>query len=91
MNVAILVAIGYDPALTSDRVQVTRRALLETNRAPPGALVSDSDGPAAPYSRLIMLATYPAPNPLSMFTTVTFDAHEFSIPSSAAIPCKLAP
>ena len=29
-------------------------------------------------------ATYPAPNPLSMFTTETFDAQEFSIPSSAA-------
>ena len=43
------------------------------------------------YRRLIREATYPAPNPLSMFTTLTFDAQEFSIPSSAAKPWKLAP
>ena len=42
-------------------------------------------------SRLMIDATYPAPNPLSIFTTVTFDAHEFSIPSSAAIPLYDAP
>src|SRR5262245_27211862 len=28
--------------------------------------------------RLIIAATYPAPNPLSMLTTVTFEAHEFN-------------
>lgn len=44
-----------------------------------------------PFQRLIKLATNPAPKPLSMLTTVTFEAHEFSIPSSAAIPPKLAP
>ncbi len=43
------------------------------------------------HSRLIRLATYPAPKPLSIFTTVTFDAQLFSIPSKAAIPFKLAP
>ena len=41
--------------------------------------------------RLISDATYPAPNPLSIFTTLTFDAQEFSIPSSAAIPLNDAP
>ena len=43
------------------------------------------------YSRLINEATYPAPNPLSIFTTLTFEAHEFIIPSSAASPLKEAP
>jgi hypothetical protein len=37
---------------------------------------------------LIKLATKPAPKPLSMFTTVTFDAHELSIPNNAATPPK---
>src|SRR5579862_1263157 len=41
--------------------------------------------------RLIRLATKPAPKPLSMLTTVTFDAQELSIPSRAAIPPKDAP
>jgi hypothetical protein len=41
--------------------------------------------------RLISDATYPAPNPLSMFTTLTFDAHEFIIPSNAAMPWNDAP
>jgi hypothetical protein len=36
-------------------------------------------------------ATQAAPKPLSMFTTVTFDAQELSIPRSAATPPKLAP
>src|SRR5215217_8661919 len=35
--------------------------------------------------RLMRLATNPAPKPLSIFTTVTFDAQEFNIPSNAAI------
>jgi hypothetical protein len=39
-----------------------------------------------PQSRLIKEATYPAPNPLSMFTTVTLEAQEFIIPSNAAKP-----
>jgi len=43
------------------------------------------------YKRLMHDATQAAPNPLSIFTTVTLDAHEFSIPSSAATPPKLAP
>jgi threonine dehydrogenase-like Zn-dependent dehydrogenase len=41
--------------------------------------------------RLIQLATRPAPKPLSIFTTVTFDAQLLSMPSSAATPPKLAP
>ena len=39
-----------------------------------------------PHTRLIKLATYPAPKPLSIFTTLTFEAQEFIIPSSAATP-----
>src|SRR5438132_8491961 len=42
-------------------------------------------------SRLIMLAIYPAPNPLSMFTTATLGEQLFIIPRSAARPRKLAP
>src|SRR5690349_9587243 len=38
-----------------------------------------------------MEAIQPAPYPLSMFTTDTPFAHEFSMPSSAATPPKLAP
>src|SRR5262249_27464481 len=41
--------------------------------------------------RFISAAAKPAPNPLSMFTTVTPDAQELSIASSAAMPPKLAP
>ncbi len=48
-------------------------------------------GCAGPYSRLIRLATYPAPKPLSILTTVTLLAQLLSIPSSAARPWKLAP
>ncbi len=43
------------------------------------------------YSRLIKAATYPAPNPLSIFTTLTLDAQEFIIPKSAASPLNAAP
>src|SRR3972149_1122921 len=43
------------------------------------------------YSRLITEEITPAPNPLSMFTTATVGAQEFSIPSSAATPPKPAP
>ena len=42
-------------------------------------------------ARFISVAAYAAPNPLSMFTTVTPDAQLFNIESSAAIPPKLAP
>jgi hypothetical protein len=40
---------------------------------------------------LINDATYPAPKPLSMFTTLTFEAQEFIIPNKAATPLKAAP
>ena len=43
------------------------------------------------HKRLIALATQPAPNPLSIFTTLTFDAQLFSIASNAVNPPKLAP
>ena len=45
----------------------------------------DSNRPPG-YRRLISAATYPAPNPLSIFTTLTFDAQELIIPKSAASP-----
>ena len=38
------------------------------------------------HNLLISDATYPAPKPLSIFTTLTFEAQEFIIPSSAAMP-----
>src|SRR5205814_4879563 len=41
--------------------------------------------------RAISAATKPAPKPLSMFTTVTFAAQEFSIARRAAIPPREAP
>lgn len=41
--------------------------------------------------RPMSVARYPAPNPLSIFTTVTFGEHAFSIPSSAVTPSKAAP
>jgi hypothetical protein len=43
------------------------------------------------YTRLMQEATQAAPNPLSIFTTLTFDAQLFSMPSNAATPPKLAP
>ena len=46
---------------------------------------------AGSQRRLIKLATKPAPKPLSIFTTVTFEAHEFSIPNNAATPPNEAP
>jgi hypothetical protein len=42
-------------------------------------------------SRLMSDATYPAPNPLSIFTTLTFDAQEFNMPSKAVSPWNDAP
>ena len=44
-----------------------------------------------PSVLFIMLAMYPAPNPLSMLTTLTPLAQELSIESRAATPPKLAP
>src|SRR5215212_3201182 len=41
--------------------------------------------------RLMRLATNPAPKPLSIFTTVTFEEHEFNIPRRAATPPNDAP
>ena len=48
-------------------------------------------GPSLVYNRLTMLAKQAAPKPLSMLTTATFEAQLLSIPSSAAMPPKLAP
>src|SRR2546423_11865090 len=42
-------------------------------------------------SALIWLAAYPAPKPLSIFTTVTPLPQLFSMPSKAANPPKFAP
>src|ERR1700723_4107854 len=43
------------------------------------------------HNLLITLATQPAPNPLSIFPTLTFEAQLFSIASSAVNPPKLDP
>ena len=43
------------------------------------------------HVRQIRLAAAAAPNPLSMFTTVTPAAHELSMPRSAASPPNAAP
>jgi hypothetical protein len=55
------------------------------------SVVLPARGRSDTYSRLIRLATYPAPKPLSIFTTVTLLAQLFNIPSNAARPLKLAP
>src|SRR3989441_11346330 len=47
--------------------------------------------PAAVHEWLMRLAAAAAPNPLSMFTTVTPEAQELSMASSAASPPKEAP
>src|ERR1700740_2418137 len=46
------------------------------------------DGQDRIHRRLISEATYPAPNPLSMLTTLTLEAQEFIMPNSAARPLK---
>jgi hypothetical protein len=46
---------------------------------------------AASTAWLIVAAEYAAPKPLSIFTTDTPGEQEFSMPSNAAIPPKLAP
>jgi hypothetical protein len=43
------------------------------------------------HKRLMQEATHAAPKPLSILTTVTLEAQEFSIPNNAATPPKLAP
>ena len=54
-------------------------------------LESAGTAPATDYKWLIILAKYPAPKPLSIFTTLTPLAQEFSMESSAARPPKAAP
>ena len=46
---------------------------------------------SASAMRLMLAAMYPAPKPLSMFTTATPPAQLFSIARSGARPPKLAP
>ena len=63
----------------------TRNCLL-------GALIINPlKSPNIVYKRFITLARYPAPKPLSMFTTQTLGEQLLSMPSSAARPRKLAP
>jgi hypothetical protein len=47
---------------------------------------SEGNDPLSIYTRFIRLAANPAPNPLSMLTTVTPAAQEFNMPSRAASP-----
>src|SRR2546428_5742590 len=74
---------GRPPPATSDRQRDAGEAEdQECGGEPP---------PAAVHEWLMRLAAAAAPNPLSMFTTVTPDAHELSMASSAARPPKDAP
>ena len=43
------------------------------------------------HLRLMIDAIYPAPNPLSMLTTATFELQLFSIANSAVKPPRLTP
>src|SRR5271157_292403 len=70
----------YDVPLTKRSHQGFHIVCPPLNLAPVGA-----------QRRLIELARYPAPKPLSMLTTATLGAQLFSIPSRAARPLKLAP
>ena len=58
---------------------------------PPADFLPATAHSVACHFRLIRLATKPAPKPLSILTTVTFDEHELSIPSNAATPPNEAP
>jgi len=76
---------GYREARAGliEQAEVTKEVL----QAAKEAAADDSDA----YNRLMQEATHAAPKPLSMLTTVTFEAQLFSMPSSAATPPKLAP
>jgi len=65
----------------------TEEVQIKSFHAPDDGLL----GYSAAARALIWLAAYPAPKPLSMFTTVIPLAQLLSIPSSAANPPKLAP
>ena len=62
-------------------------------RSPGSAAIKRRRRPARAgrYRWLIILARYPAPKPLSMFTTLTPLAQELSMDSRAARPPKAAP
>src|SRR5208337_1753567 len=80
---------GMMPALKRDAMKIKQEMRCVPNLGgrpivPP--LVRRTD-----YSRLITLARYPAPKPLSIFTTQTLGEQLLSMPSSAATPRKLAP
>ncbi len=91
-----------DEAGTLAALQATRKDILEplidkhrgrlVKLMGDGALVEFGSAVSAVQCAVeLQEATQAAPNPLSIFTTVTFDAQLFSIPSSAATPPKLAP
>src|SRR5882724_4116309 len=80
---------------------IPTRLCSPRSESPPAALTSGSFSAtsmwmriscsSAHYNRLMHEATQAAPNPLSIFTTATFDAQLFSMPNNAATPPKLAP
>ena len=72
------------PRLGLFALRVGHDGLFGLHAVSPGVL-------AAGYGRLIMAATYPAPNPLSMLTTATFELQLFSMAKSAVMPPRLTP
>ena len=59
---------------------------LESSLSRNQPTISSDESKRIGYNLLIRLATYPAPKPLSIFTTVTLLAQLLSMPSSAARP-----
>jgi len=85
---------GLHKATISEPSFVCLRALSGVRKAITTKDAKGHEGKAfglKSYNRLISDATYPAPKPLSIFTTLTLEAQEFIIPSSAATPLNAAP
>ena len=72
------------PRLGLFALRVGHDGLFGLHAVSPGVL-------AAGHGRLIIAATYPAPNPLSMLTTATFELQLFSMAKSAVMPPRLTP
>ena len=81
--------VGVEPVLPGDVRQLFLGGIHHV-QPDEGRLVAVDDG-AYGHVWQIRLAAAAAPKPLSMFTTVTPAAQEFSMPSSAASPPNEAP
>ena len=86
---AVLDRGGLEAVRPRDRLQLLGGGLHEVEPHQ-GGLARSSTRPDG-HARQIRLAAAAAPNPLSMFTTVTPAAQELSMPSSAASPPNEAP